>query len=229
MNSRKLRLSAVLALAACLVLGAADRAGAVAVGINVEVFKNGVSQGTAFGGASTDSDTPLIVTATTGDTLRFVVMLNSNPANDSQSYSTLLPNLDANNSLGGAAEMKFVTGSGVELSGLGFVTINAFPNNQLNDATPTNGNANTVATLTANAVNLYRVDYIMQTVVTDGLRDFNVVLTGYLSSPSGDTIDAATDSASVRVDSGAPVPEPSTLFLLGSGLAALAGMVRRRR
>jgi len=224
MNSRKLRLSAVLALAACLVLGAAGQAHAVLVGIQIEVFKNGISQGTAFGAASTSTNTPLIVIATTGDTLRFVVMLTSDPATNTGSFSTPITG-DLNNSAGGANELSFVAGSATALGGGVFVTLGQNPNSQLNDTTPMNGNSSSTAG-SWSTQNLYRVDYIVGTVVTDALRDFSAVLTGYTSSPAVDLADVNLDSASVRVDG---VPEPSSFFLLGSGLAAIAGMLRRRR
>jgi hypothetical protein len=160
MKLRKLLIASLVVLG--LVALTAGQASAVSVGINIEVFKNGISQGTAFGGASTSTNTPLIVTATTGDTLRFVVMLNMDPLNNTAGYASALPNLDANNSAGGAAEMKFIAGSGNSLlvSGLGFVALGANPNLQLNDTTPGSGNANSL-TGSVDTVNLYRVDYIV--------------------------------------------------------------------
>ena len=220
-----------LFIASLVVLGlvafTAGQASAVLVGIDVEVFKNGISQGTAFGAASTSTNTPLVVYAVTGDTLRFVVMLNMNPTDNTALYASALPNLDANNSAGGSAEMRFIAGSGNSLlvSGLGFVALGANPNLQLNDATPASGNGNSLVG-SVDTVNLYRVDYIVQTVVSDGIRDFNAVLTNYNSTgPAGDLFDPATDSASVSIQG---VPEPASLLLLGSGLAGLLGFGRKK-
>jgi hypothetical protein len=206
-----------------LVAFTAGQASAVSLGINIEVFKNGISQGTAFGGASTSTNTPLDIIATTGDTLRFVVMLTSDPANNTGSFGSRITG-DLNNSSGGTAELRFITGSAVALGGGVFVTLGANPNSQLNDTTPADGNGNSTAG-NFNTQNLYRVDYIVGTVVTDALRDFNVVLTGYASNPTGDAIDTALDSASVRVNG---VPEPASLLLLGSGLAGLVGFGRKK-
>ena len=223
MRHRRLSITA-LALAACLILGAAGQANAVNIGLNIEVFKNGSSQGTAFGGSNTAGNTPLIVTAVAGDTLRFVMMYN---IADTGTYS-VTHTADANNAAGGSAEMAYVGGSGVELSGTGFAGGNGNPNTSLNDGTPTAGSAANISAAPSGTL-LYRVDYIVQAGVnSDGNRDFTGVLIAHASSPVGNLVDSQTDTASVRVNAGAVVPEPASLLLLGSGLAGLFGFGRKK-
>ncbi len=206
---------------------------ATLIGINVEVFKNGVSQGTAIPYHNATVNTPLIVTASTGDTLRFVVQYSVDQVSQAEggTYSTSLQNLDADNSAGGSREMRFVAGSAVELTGSGFAGGAGTPVTTLNDTTPTSGSANSTATAGAVQVNLYQVDYIVQTVVTDANRDFNVVLVAHSSSPPGNLVDSQFDTASVRIDAAAAIPEPASLMLLASGLAGLglAGLRHGRR
>ena len=93
--------------------------------------------------------------------------------------------------------------------------------------TPESGNGNSAGSGTVTTQDLYRVDYLVTAPFTDALRDFTVNLTAV---GTGNTLNTAAREASVRVDAGAAIlPEPSTLLLLGSGLAALAGLVRRKR
>ena len=205
---------------------AVGQAGAAAIGINIEVFRNGVSQGTALGGPSTNTNIPLVVWAFPGDTLRFVVLVNT-ASLAITIYQTSIT-ADANNAAGGSAELRYVAGGAVELTGNGFDLFGANPNNSLNDNSPTVGSAvagSLVGPGTASP-NLYRIDYVVQAGVNaDPLRDFTVVL-GSLQNPGGDTVDTFHDSASVQVNPNAP--EPGSLLLLGSGLAGLAISSRKK-
>ncbi|MDP3939904.1 MAG: PEP-CTERM sorting domain-containing protein [Deltaproteobacteria bacterium] len=187
-------------------------ANAIVVDWEIEVLVNTVSQGTA------SSAGPILdVTVNAGDTVRFIAGVSALGTGTLTTYTT---SVTADDPL----EIDYTINSAVDLTGLGF-TSGAQPNATLNDTNPDDGQVNANAGAVAQVLDLYRLDYVVQAGV-DSTAGVDFTVRGIIVTTGGDT--ATTGTARVRLNAGVGIPEPGTILLLGSGLAAMAGFGRRR-